>query len=32
MQEYDIVLPASYGFHTQEGRETPVDLIITRKR
>jgi putative methylase len=32
VQEYDIVLPASYGFHTQEGRETPVDLIITRKR
>lgn len=32
VQEYDIVLPASYGFHTQKGRETPIDLIITRKR
>jgi putative methylase len=31
VQEYDIVLPASYGFHTEEGRETPVDLIITRR-
>lgn len=32
VQEYDIVLPASYGFHTEEGRETPVDLIITRRK
>ena len=32
LQEYDIVLPASYGFHTEEGRETPVDLIITRRK
>lgn len=32
VQEYDIVLPASYGFHTEEGRETPVDLIITKRR
>ncbi|MFB6100580.1 MAG: METTL5 family protein [Candidatus Nanohalobium sp.] len=31
VQEYEIVLPASYGFHTEEGRETPVDLIITRR-
>jgi putative methylase len=32
LQEYDIVLPASYGFHTEEGSETPVDLIITRRK
>jgi putative methylase len=32
LQEYNIVLPASYGFHTEEGRETPVDLIITRRK
>jgi putative methylase len=32
VQEYSIVLPASYGFHTEEGRETPVDLIITRRK
>ncbi len=32
VQKYDIVLPPSYGFHTEEGRETPVDLIITRRK
>ena len=31
VQEYDIGLPPSYGFHTEESRETPVDLIITEE-
>ena len=31
VQEYSIGLPPSYGFHTEESRETPVDLIITRR-
>ncbi|WP_414838148.1 METTL5 family protein [Candidatus Nanosalina sp. VS9-1] len=30
--EYQIDLPATYGFHTKESRETLVDLIITEKR
>lgn len=32
VQEYNIGLPPSYGFHTEQNRETPVDLIITKKR
>ena len=32
VQEYSIGLPPSYGFHTEESRETPVDLIITRRK
>jgi len=32
VQEYDIGLPPSYGFHTEESRETPVDLIITEEK
>ncbi|QGA80207.1 METTL5 family protein [Candidatus Nanohalobium constans] len=31
VQEYEIGLPPSYGFHTEESRETPVDLIITKR-
>jgi putative methylase len=29
LEEFKINLPATYGFHTQENRETSVDLIIT---
>ena len=29
LEEFKIDLPATYGFHTQESRETSVDLIIT---
>ncbi|MFB6245273.1 MAG: METTL5 family protein [Candidatus Nanohaloarchaea archaeon] len=29
LENYTIDLPATYGFHTQESRETSVDLIIT---
>jgi len=32
VQEYSIGLPPSYGFHTEEHRETPVDLIITEEK
>jgi len=32
VQEYNIGLPPSYGFHTEQNRETPVDLIITKRR
>jgi len=32
VQEYTIALPATFGFHTEESRETPIDLIITRRR
>ncbi|PSH02048.1 MAG: hypothetical protein BRC26_02545 [Nanohaloarchaea archaeon QH_8_44_6] len=32
VQEYSIGLPPSYGFHTEQNRETPVDLIIAKKR
>jgi putative methylase len=31
VQEYTIALPATYGFHTEGSRETPVDFIITRR-
>lgn len=29
LEKFKINLPATYGFHTQESRETSVDLIIT---
>ena len=29
LEEFKIDLPATYGFHTQESRETSIDLIIT---
>ena len=32
VQEFNIGLPPSYGFHTEESRETPVDLVITRRK
>ncbi|MFB6174656.1 MAG: METTL5 family protein [Candidatus Nanohalobium sp.] len=31
VEAFSIGLPPSYGFHTEESRETPVDLIITGK-
>ena len=31
VEAYSIGLPPSYGFHTEESRETPVDLIVTGK-
>lgn len=31
VQEYEIGLPPSYGFHTEESRKTSVDLIVTRR-
>ncbi len=31
VEEYTIALGPSYGFHTEESRETPVDVIITRR-
>ncbi len=31
LEEYRISLPSTYGFHTEEGRETEVDVIITQK-
>jgi putative methylase len=31
VEEFKISLPPTYGFHTEESRETPVDLIITRR-
>jgi len=30
LEEYSIRLPPTYGFHTQEGRETDIDVLITR--
>lgn len=32
VEHYTIALPASYGFHTQNERETPVDLVVTRRK
>lgn len=32
VEEYTISLGPTYGFHTEESRETPVDFIITRRR
>ena len=31
VEEFKISLPPTFGFHTEENRETPVDLIITRR-
>lgn len=31
-EAYSIGLPASYEFHTEASRETPVDVYITRRR
>lgn len=31
VESYQIALPATYGFHTEESRETEVDVLITRK-
>jgi putative methylase len=31
VEQFKIALPATYGFHTEESRETPVDLIITQR-
>lgn len=31
LDSYSISLPPTYGFHTEEARETDVDLLITRK-
>lgn len=32
LEEYEISLPPTYGFHTEESRETQIDVLITRKR
>lgn len=32
LEEFKVDLPATYGFHTQESRETKVDLIITEAK
>lgn len=32
LEEYEISLPPTYGFHTEENRETKIDVLITRKR
>lgn len=32
VEEYNVALPNTYGFHTEEGRETEMDVIITRKK
>ena len=32
LEEYTVSLPPTYGFHTEEGRETEIDVLITRKR
>jgi len=32
LEEYEISLPPTYGFHTEENRETEIDVLITRKR
>lgn len=32
LEEYTVSLPPTYGFHTDEGRETEVDVIITERR
>ena len=29
LEDFKVDLPATYGFHTQESRETSIDLIIT---
>ncbi len=30
LEEYKVTLPPTYGFHTNDGRETKVDVIITK--
>jgi putative methylase len=32
LEEYEISLPPTYGFHTEENRETKIDVLITRER
>lgn len=32
VEEYSISLPATFGFHKQEGRETDVDVLVTTKQ
>ena len=32
LEEFKVDLPATYGFHTQESRETSIDLIITEAK
>ncbi|MFB6145256.1 MAG: METTL5 family protein [Candidatus Nanohaloarchaea archaeon] len=32
LEEYKVALPPTYGFHTEESRETRVDVIITRDK
>ncbi len=31
VEPYTIALPATFGFHTEESRETEIDLIVTRR-
>ncbi|MBC5792515.1 MAG: methyltransferase [Nanohaloarchaea archaeon] len=31
LEQYTVKLPATYGFHTEEARETEIDVIITRR-
>lgn len=31
VEPYSISLPPTYGFHTEEGRETEVDLIVSQR-
>lgn len=31
LEEYEISLPPTYGFHTEENRETKIDVLITRR-
>jgi len=31
LEEYEISLPPTYGFHTEESRETDIDVLITRR-
>ena len=32
VEEFNLSLPPSYGFHTEESHETEIDLIITRRK
>jgi putative methylase len=32
LEQYKVKLPATYGFHTEEARETEIDVIITRQK
>ena len=32
LEEYNVALPNTYGFHTEEDRETKMDVIITRQK